>query len=48
MGYEQDAIAFQEQLDVINAVDNIDALAVLQGQIDDMIDDIKQRSKEKK
>lgn len=47
MGYEQDAIAFQEQLDVINAVDNIDALAVLQGQIDAMIDDIKQRSKEK-
>lgn len=48
MGYEQDAIIFQEQLDVINEVDNMDAIAVLQGQIDDMINDIKQGLRVKK
>ena len=41
MGYIHEAILFQEQLDVINAVDNIDALAVLKGQINNMIDEKK-------
>lgn len=48
MGFENEALAFQEQLDVINSVDNIDALAILQEQIDSTIDDIKRRLKELK
>ncbi len=45
MGLVQEALLFQEQLDVINAVDNIDALAILQGQIDTMVYDRKRISK---
>lgn len=46
MGYKHEALMFQEQLDVINAIDNIDALAVLQGQINNMINEKKQKDKE--
>ncbi len=46
MGYKHEALMFQEQLDVINAIDNIDALAVLQGQINNMINEKKQTAKE--
>ncbi|MGL5257344.1 MAG: GTP pyrophosphokinase [Proteocatella sp.] len=46
MGYKHEALMFQEQLDVINAIDNIDALAVLQGQINNMINEKKQTEKE--
>lgn len=46
MGYKHEALIFQEQLDVINAIDNIDALAVLQGQINNMINEKKQTDKE--
>lgn len=47
MGMVKEALNFQEQLDLMNAVDNADALAILQGQIDSMIYEMKRIEKEK-
>lgn len=45
MGFQGEALWFQEQLDKINAVDNMDALDVLQGQIEYMVSEKKLKLK---
>lgn len=37
LGYEQEALMLQQQLDMINAMDNMDALGVLQERIDALV-----------
>lgn len=41
MGYDKDAIVLQEQLDVINSMDSMDALGILQQRIDKFVKDAK-------
>lgn len=45
MGFQGEALWFQEQLDKINAVDNMDALDILQGQIEYMVSEKKLKLK---
>lgn len=45
-GYEKEALKFQQQIDTINQMDNVEALAILQGKIEELLLYIRKKEKE--